>query len=97
MKITVFSKTGCPYCVESKRYLRQHNIPHDTVVIDDPAARNQFYDDLGLVGSNRFVPQIKVEDVDGSIRWIGGFQGPTGLEQSDLVARFSAGTFDAEF
>jgi glutaredoxin 3 len=89
MKIEVHSKTDCPYCVKAKSWLEDRNIPYDLSVYDDMAERQALYDHLGLVGSDRSVPQIIV---DGDR--VGGY---SDLIKSDVEDRFNAGNFSADF
>lgn len=93
MKVEIYSKTACPYCNRAKDYLRRNGIAYEEINYDDNTARQEMYDKLGLVGTQRTVPQIFV--VDGSSRErIGGYND---LIHSDLLSRREAGTFTAEF
>ena len=84
--ITIYTKTICPYCQMAKQYLTEHNVPYTEVLYDDDQARQAMYDKLGLVGSQRTVPQIFANE-----ERIGGY--------SDLVRRGlpTSVTFDEEF
>jgi glutaredoxin 3 len=89
MKIEVHSKTDCPYCVKAKAWLNERGIPFELFVYDDELERQQMYDRLGLVGSQRTVPQIVVDGMR-----IGGY---TDLTKSDVADRANAGKFDEDF
>lgn len=89
MKIVVHSKTGCPSCVGAKAWLDERGIKYEVVTHDDYTERNKMYDEFGLVGNKRTVPQIIVDDVR-----IGGFDD---LKKSDVAERASAGNFDMDF
>ena len=69
--IEVHSKLDCPYCTDVKGWLALKGIPFTEVRHDDDADRAQLYDRLGLVGAERTVPQVIVNDGDEQYR-IGG-------------------------
>lgn len=54
----VRSKTGCPHCVIAKEALASRGIEYVEEIYDDFDERQQMYDDLGLVGNERTVPQV---------------------------------------
>lgn len=89
MNIVIHSKTDCPYCKAAKNYLTSNGVPFREMIYNDNDRRQALYDELGLAGAARTVPQIVVDGVR-----IGGFNA---LMASDVVARHRAGTFDAEF
>lgn len=60
--ITIFTKTICPYCQMAKQYLTERGVPYAEVLYDDDQARQAMYDTLGLIGSQRTVPQIFADD-----------------------------------
>lgn len=60
MKITVHSKTGCPYCVKAKKLLRQYQLEFEVVTHDNDAERQEFYKSVGE--GVKTVPQIFVDD-----------------------------------
>lgn len=62
MKIKVFSKTDCPYCVAVCELLELEGQSYEKVVIDNFEERNAFYDKLGLVGKDRTMPQVFAND-----------------------------------
>ena len=73
MTVTMNGKSNCPWCDKSEAWLNEHAIPFTKILHDDEAARNALYDHLGLVGSERTMPQILFAE-DG-VEWrIGGYQ-----------------------
>lgn len=82
MKVEVFSKSSCPYCVKAKAYLDKHGVAYEELSIEGNAANQERYNALGLEGRERTVPQIIADGVR-----IGGF---TDLIVSDLVKRYNA-------
>lgn len=89
MKIIVHSKTDCPYCKKAKEHLEFSGVEFTEVLHDDYEDRQKMYDDLGLFGYQRTVPQIIVDGVH-----IGGYDA---LMNSDIVDQYHAGSFDADF
>ena len=89
MKIVVHSKTGCPSCVRAKKWLDDRELEYELLIYDDYTERNKMYDEFGLVGNKRTVPQIVVDGVR-----IGGADD---LEKSDVADRASAGNFNMDF
>jgi glutaredoxin 3 len=83
--ITIFTKTICPYCQMAKQYLTEQGLAYTEVLYDDDQARQSMYDKLGLIGSQRTVPQIFADN-----ERIGGY--------SDLLRRgLPSVAFDEEF
>lgn len=68
MTITIYSKTGCPYCRQAKTALRNAGLAFTEIVVDDFKERQALYDRLGLGDGERTVPQIFFGD-----RRIGGY------------------------
>lgn len=73
--IVVHSKSDCPYCEKAKAWLTENGILFHNDVLDDYHDRQAMYDALGLVGSERTVPQILVPEADGSTTHIRGYEG----------------------
>jgi glutaredoxin 3 len=94
MIIEINSKTDCPYCQLAKDYLRHNEVPYVERLFDDDAHRKMLYDQIGLVGDQRTVPQIFLVEQNGQRTRIGGY---TDLIKSDTVARHHVGTFDMEY
>ena len=96
MEVILFTKTEpvCPYCQLAKQYLLQYAIPYKETIYNDMVSRNAMFDELGLTGSDRTVPQIFVVEPNGRQRWIGGYHA---LLMSDLAGRIAVGNFDEDF
>lgn len=86
MTILMYTKTICPYCQMAKQYLIEHQISYTEQVYDDDQQRQMMYDELGLVGDQRTVPQIFVIDAAGRRRRIGGYHD---LLYSDVAVGFN--------
>ena len=75
----------------AKQYLTEHGMPYTELVFADDQDRQSMYDELGLIGSQRTVPQIFRVTPSGDRERIGGY--------SDLL-RYIDGTqvaFNEEF
>lgn len=66
--VTVHSKAGCPFCDKAKSFLETRGIEFVEVSHDDDNERNAFYNSLGLVGRERTVPQVIIDE-----ERVGGF------------------------
>lgn len=80
MKLTVYSKTVCPFCVNAKNYLKAKNIPYDEINIEEDEVARQFILDKG----HRTVPQIYF---NGELFVEGGFQGLSKMAEADIRDR----------
>ena len=67
MKITLYSKSGCPLCVQAKNLLKAKNMEYEEVNLDDPIRKQNFMNAYPHV---RQMPQIWVGDQN-----VGGFAG----------------------
>ena len=67
MKITLYSKSGCPLCVQAKNLLKSKNMEYEEVNLDDPVRKLNFMNAYPHV---RQMPQIWVGD-----QHVGGFAG----------------------
>jgi glutaredoxin len=66
-------ETGpCPFCDKARALLSDWGVPFTEVKLE-PYERQALYDDLGLLGSDRTVPQILVKDCEGLEHQIGGY------------------------
>jgi len=75
--LTIYSKTFCPHCINTKHYLKSKNIPFREINIEqDPEAR-EFIQQQGL----RTVPQIFM---DGKIFVEGGWTGLSKMTADDI-------------
>jgi glutaredoxin 3 len=78
MKLTVYSKTVCPYCVQAKNYLKNSNIEFEEINIEDtPRAREYI-----MQAGHRTVPQIYY---NGKLFVDGGWQGLSKLSVEDIM------------
>jgi glutaredoxin 3 len=59
MKITVYTKTICPYCTSAKMWLKNKGYSYEEINLDDDSARQTFYESVG--NGVRTVPQIFVD------------------------------------
>jgi glutaredoxin 3 len=75
--LTVYSKTVCPFCVNTKNYLRAKNIPFREINIEQDAEAREFIQQQGL----RTVPQIFM---DGKIFVEGGWTGLSKMTAEDI-------------
>lgn len=81
MEIKLYTKDGCPWCVEAKNFLKLRGLWWEEIDLTDSEARHAFYDRTGT----KSVPQIYV---DGD--HIGGY---TDLEKSKLFKVVNSLTF----
>ena len=58
MKFTVYSRSGCPYCVKIKEVLELAHLDHVVYNLDEHFTREQFYKEFGE-GST--FPQVLVD------------------------------------
>lgn len=75
--VTVYAKrddgTGpCPYCEKAKSWLAERGIPYHLVEMTQQE-RQGFYDRMELVGRERTVPQVMIQDIMGDWHRIGGY------------------------
>jgi len=59
MKFTVYSKSGCPYCVKVKQVLELAHLDHVVYNLDEHFTKEQFYKEFGE-GST--FPQVLLDD-----------------------------------
>lgn len=60
MKITVYTKNGCPSCDNLKTYLKAHNYQFDEMVLNVDLSREQL---LEIFPGVTTVPQVLVDGV----------------------------------
>ena len=70
-KILVVGFAGCPFCAKTETFFERRKLPYHFVDMDDPALRQEYYDRLGLIGDERTMPQIFINDE----RVAGGYRG----------------------
>ena len=87
MEVIVYSKSGCPQCVQAKTFLKKHDITFEEQNLDDEVARTEFYTKCGP--AVRSMPQIFLDG-----ERIGGFRE---LMASDILTRKQAGNFNEDF
>ncbi|ASG68315.1 glutaredoxin [Francisella halioticida] len=72
MKVRIYSRNGCPFCVWAKQWFNENNIAFDEIVMDDYSQRARFYDEMNqsdkVINPISTIPQIFIDDVH-----IGGF------------------------
>ena len=67
MKAKVFSKVGCPYCVNAKRVLNSKNIPIEEIMFDGVSVtKDSISKEVGRSIST--LPQILIDGV-----YVGGY------------------------
>ena len=67
MKAKVFSKVGCPYCVNAKRVLSSKNIPFEEIMFDGvTVTKDSISKEVGKQIST--LPQILIDGV-----YVGGY------------------------
>ena len=77
--LTIYSKTVCPYCVQTKNYLQAKNINFREINIEEDAEAREFIQAQG----HRTVPQIYM---DGKIFVEGGWTGLSKMSAEDILA-----------
>lgn len=64
--VTIYSKTGCPYCKVAKQWFDSKDLDYSEILLDTDQKRQAFYESVG--NDVKTVPQIFIED-----RRIGGY------------------------
>ena len=59
MNFTIYSKSGCPYCVKVKQLMEMIDAPHHVFNLGDDFTKEEFYSKFG--GGTTF-PQVIVND-----------------------------------
>lgn len=77
MKLTVYSKTVCPYCAQAKNYLKNNNIDFEEINIEESIDAMNFVRSAG----HRTVPQIYYQD---RIFVDEGWQGLSKMSKEDI-------------
>jgi glutaredoxin 3 len=79
MKLTVYSKTHCPYCVKAKQYLSNIGIDYDEINIEQDDAAREFI----VAQGHRTVPQIYYQ---GRLFVEGGCDGLTKMTRQEIIS-----------
>lgn len=79
MKLTVYSKTHCPYCVKAKQYLTNLGIDYEDINIEEDTAAKDFV----VAQGHRTVPQIYFQ---GRLFVEGGCDGLTGMSREEITS-----------
>jgi glutaredoxin 3 len=58
-RVTVYTTSVCPYCVQAKRLLGERSIPYDEIDVSSDAARRD--EMIQKAGGKRTVPQIFID------------------------------------
>lgn len=61
MKIKLYVKTTCPYCIKAIQWFKNYNLEPEIINVDDYEQREALYDHLALRSPFRTVPQIIVD------------------------------------
>jgi glutaredoxin 3 len=85
MTLVIYTMAGCPYCVLAKQHLTDHGVGYTELVYDDYQQRQRLYDELGLFGNQRTLPQIFQEQAGHRTR-IGGYDD---LLHSEILIGFN--------
>lgn len=69
-KVTLYTLSTCPWCLKTKTYFIQHNIPFEYTDYDlaDEATKERIMKELESIGAKGF-PFVKIDDV-----WVEGYQ-----------------------
>lgn len=73
MRVTVHTKEGCPSCLLVKEFLTSIGIPFTAEEHNDVQARGKIYDQFGLAGHKRTMPQVVVTEGD-KVERLGGYE-----------------------
>ncbi|WP_432772719.1 glutaredoxin [Francisella salimarina] len=72
MKVKIYTRNGCPFCVWAKQWFDENEIFFEETIIDDHSQRLRFYEEMNQSGKVAFpistVPQIFIDD-----EHVGGF------------------------
>lgn len=58
-RVTVYTTTVCPYCVQAKRLLKDRSIPYEEIDVGADAERRE--EMVTRAGGRRTVPQIFID------------------------------------
>lgn len=62
-KITIYTLSTCPWCMKTKKFFTNHNIPFDSIDYDlaDEETQTRIMDELDASGANGF-PFVKIDN-----------------------------------
>lgn len=81
-KVTIYSKTYCPYCDRAKSLLKGKNIPYDEIMLDD---KDDEFAKLKQKTGLMTVPQIFIND-----KLVGGYTDLAALEREGNLDKMLA-------
>ena len=65
-RVTMYTTTVCPFCMQAKRLLREHGIPYDEINVEtDDGLRDEM---ISRAAGRRTVPQIFIDN-----DYVGGY------------------------
>jgi len=76
MRVDIYTKASCGYCLQAKKLLQQKNIPYTEHTIGTQVTKEDIeakIKGLGLNVSVRTVPQIFYTDKSNTVHYIGGY------------------------
>ncbi len=79
MKVTIYTKDACPYCIAAKSLLKDRAIPYEEIKIS--TSDSDAFQALQKRSGMRTVPQIFFGD-----KLIGGFDSLSKLDSEDQLA-----------
>lgn len=82
--LKVYSKNNCPFCVQTKNFLTQKNIPFEEIKIDENSEAREFV----LSRGHRTVPQIYHGD---ELFVEGGYTGLVKLTEEQIKDKLNVG------
>ncbi len=59
MKIRLYTRGYCSWCLEAKEYLREHKIPFEEIDVGNVSGA---FDEMKQLSGQRYVPTIVVDD-----------------------------------
>jgi glutaredoxin 3 len=65
-RVTMYTTSVCPFCMQAKRLLREHGIPYDEINVEDDL--NLRTEMVTRAAGRRTVPQIFIDDT-----YVGGY------------------------
>lgn len=69
----VYSKDGCPFCVQAINLLKTKDRSYSEIKLDRDITREALLESVQYYGHGNTLPMIIHHDMDGNIERIGGF------------------------